>query len=150
MKVKIKKVHPDAKMPKYAKFGDAGLDLTAISKDRSFKFNEIRSVVTFGTGLSIEIPEGYVGLIFPRSSVSKTYYHLANSVGVIDSSYRGEILVKMREAITAEGEPLKDYEVGEKIAQLIIIPYPQIELEEVDELSDTERGEGGFGSTGNR
>ena len=150
MKVKIKKLHPNAKIPKYANSGDAGLDLVAISKDISVKYEEIRSITTYGTGLSIEIPEGYVGLIFPRSSISNSVYHLANSVGVLDSSYRGEILIKMRYAWGVDDEPFTDYEIGDRIAQLIIIPYPQIELEEVDELSDTERGEGGFGSTGTK
>lgn len=81
MKVKIKKLHPDAVIPVYAKAGDAGLDLTAISES----WNEDDSMVTYDTGLAVEIPEGHVGLLFPRSSVSKTRLNLANSVGVIDS-----------------------------------------------------------------
>jgi dUTP pyrophosphatase len=81
MQVKVKKMHAEAVIPSYAKSGDAGLDLTAVSEE----WNEDNSMVTYGTGLSIEIPEGYVGLLFPRSSVCKTSLNLSNSVGVIDS-----------------------------------------------------------------
>lgn len=139
MKVKIKKLHSDAIIPKYAKEGDAGLDLTATSE----VWNEDKSMVTYGTGLAVEIPEGYLGLVFPRSSVSKTTLNLSNSVGVIDSGYRGEIMFKFR--YLEEGMV---YDIGDRIGQLIIIPYPQIVFEEVNELSDTDRSEGGFGSTG--
>jgi dUTP pyrophosphatase len=139
MKVKIKKMHANAVIPKYAKPGDAGLDLTATSEE----WNEGNTMVTYGTGLAVEIPEGYVGLVFPRSSVSKTTLNLTNSVGVIDSGYRGEIMFKFR--YLEEG---MIYDVGDRIGQLIIMPYPQVEFEEVEDLSSTERGEGGFGSTG--
>ena len=140
MKVKIKKLHENAIIPKYAKSGDAGLDLTAISET----WNEDNTIVTYDTGLAIEIPEEYVGLLFPRSSVSKTSLILSNSVGVIDSGYRGTIMCKYR--YPEEGLV---YDVGDRIAQLIIIPYPQIEFEEVEELSETERGSGSYGHTGN-
>lgn len=157
MNVKIKKLHPDAIVPKYAKPGDAGLDLVAIT---SGIVDQITGNVTFHTGLAVEIPEGYVGLIFPRSSISKTGMALSNAVGVIDSGYRGEIMLKFNLSGTcasmflaqsllrtnAETPPV--YSKGDKIGQLIIMPYPQIEFEEVEELSNTERGEGGFGSTG--
>lgn len=139
MKVKIKKIDANAVIPKYAKPGDAGLDLTATSEE----WNDDNTMVTYGTGLAVEIPEGYVGLVFPRSSVSKTTLNLTNSVGVIDSGYRGEIMFKFR--YLEEG---MIYDVGDRIGQLIIIPYPQVEFEEVEDLSSTERGEGGFGSTG--
>jgi dUTP pyrophosphatase len=139
MKVKIKKLHPDAVIPKYAKLGDAGMDLVAIDE----QWNDTNTMVTYNTGLSMEIPEGYVGLLFPRSSISKTDLILSNSVGVIDSGYRGPIMFKFR--YPEEGMV---YDVGDRIGQIIIIPYPQIEFEEVDELSTSERGEGGFGSTG--
>ena len=141
MKVKIKKLHPNAVIPSYAKNGDAGLDLTAISKSEC-----VENIITYRTGLSIAIPQGYVGLIFPRSSIYKLDMFLTNCVGVIDSGYRGEIMFKF--AIT-ESEQFADiYHTGDRVGQLIIIPYPQIELEEVEELSDTDRGEGGFGSSG--
>jgi dUTP pyrophosphatase len=139
MKIKIKKLHPDAVIGGYAKPGDAGIDIVAVSE----QWNEDNSMVTYGTGLAIEIPEGYVGLLFPRSSVSKTTLNLANSVGVIDSGYRGEIMFKFR--YLEEGDV---YDVGDRVGQLLILPYPQVEFEEVEELSSTERGEGGFGSTG--
>lgn len=138
MNVKIKKLHPDAVIPSYSKAGDAGLDLTAISEN----WNEDNSIVTYDTGLAIEIPKGHVGLLFPRSSIYKTSLDLTNAVGVIDSSYRGSIMFKFR--YVEEGMV---YDVGDRVGQLIILPYPEIEFEEVDELSETDRGEGGFGST---
>jgi len=137
MKVRIKRLHPDAVIPKYAKAGDAGMDLTAVEMEREW------NIVTYKTGLAIEIPEGHVGLLFPRSSVYKTSMVLSNCVGVIDSGYRGEIMLKFRST-----ESNKAYEVGDRIGQLIIMPYPQVEFEEVDDLSSTERGSGGYGSTG--
>lgn len=171
MKVKIKKLHKNAVIPQYAKKGDAGLDLTAVEKHY-----DIHGCVVYKTGIAVEIPEGYVGLVFPRSSVSKTDLLLANSVGVIDSGYRGEITMKFKPALVfvsqeesfisfeddtfecADGVEIPwddripisaiDYKVGERIAQLIIIPYPKIEFVEVEELSETERGKGSYGSTG--
>lgn len=140
MVVKIKKLHPDTVIPVYAKPGDAGLDLVATEK-----LIETTNQITYGTGISIEIPEGYVGLVFPRSSIRKYELELSNSVGVIDSGYRGEIQLTFN-IITSYANV---YEKGDKIGQLIILPYPSIELLEVDELSETERGTGGFGSTGN-
>ena len=89
MKVKIKKTHPDAIIPKYSKPGDAGLDLTAVECTMT------RDVLTCHTGLSIEIPDGYVGLLYPRSSIHKKPLSMANSVGVIDSGYRGEIMLSL-------------------------------------------------------
>lgn len=141
VKVNIKKLVSHAVIPEYAKPGDAGLDLVAIDlyKNYDYKF------VEYGTGLSVEIPEGYVGLIFPRSSISKTSHTLANSVGVIDSGYRGEIKLRMR--YEDEREDM-EYGFGDKVGQLVIIPYPKVELVEVEELSNTSRGDGGFGSTG--
>lgn len=144
MKVKIKKLHPDAVIPKYAKYGDAGVDLTAISRDADLRsYVGSQDIITYKTGLAIEIPEGHVGLLFPRSSIYKQDLSLTNSVGVIDSGYRGEIMLKFRKS------NYKEYEVGDRVGQLIIVPYPQIEFEEVEELSDTERGDGGYGSSGN-
>jgi len=141
MQIRVKKLHEDAIIPAYSKPGDAGLDLTAISMQKDNYDN-----ITYGTGLAIEIPEGYVGLIFPRSSNSKTDLYLTNHVGVIDSGYRGEIMFKYRPVNGLLNA--KIYHIGDRIGQLIIMPYPQIELVETAELSDTERGEGGFGSTG--
>lgn len=140
MQVKIKKLNESAVIPKYAKSGDAGLDLTATWKQENSLY------VEYGTGLAIEIPEGYVGLLFPRSSISKYHLSLANAVGVVDENFRGEICLRFKKTIDNSYENI--YNVGDKVAQLIIMPYPQIELVEVDDLSTTERGSGGFGSSG--
>lgn len=136
--LKFKKLHPEAVLPSYAKPGDAGLDITATSVQVSEKF------VQYGTGLSVEIPEGHVGLIFPRSSVTKQDLMLKNSVGVIDSGYRGEISFRFKSVKPHEAH----YEIGDKIGQLIVVPIPTMEPVFVDELSDTERGDGSYGSTG--
>lgn len=140
LKVKLKKLNPDAIIPEYAKPGDAGMDLTAVKYD----FNS-ENIVTYYTGIAIEIPEDHVGLVFPRSSISKYSLALTNSVGVIDSGYRGELMVKFR--LTKSSFDSTIYKVGERVAQLVIIPYPQVKFVEVDELTQTERGDGGFGST---
>lgn len=150
MKVKIKKLHSDAVIPAYAKAGDAGMDLTAVSR----KF-DVYGNIHYGTGLAFEIPEGYVGLIFPRSSICKEQLLLSNAVGVIDSGYRGEVSFKFKPSLAynscecATSHPIHEiYKVGDRIGQIIIMPYPQIEFEEVEELSETERGVEGYGSSG--
>lgn len=140
MKVRIKKLNENAVIPSYSKHGDAGLDLTAT--DIEIQDN----VIEYSTGLAIEIPEGFVGLIFPRSSIYKTDLLLSNAVGIIDSGFRGELKLKFK---TSYSQLIKMYNVGDRVGQLIIIPYPQIKLIESEELSNTERGEGGFGHTGN-
>lgn len=149
MKIKIKKLHPDAVIPSYAKDGDAGLDLTAVSKSYDDNGN-----VVYGVGLAFEIPKGFVGLLFPRSSNAKKDLLLSNSVGVLDSGYRGEVLFKYKRIATESVIKTvffsnhHNYEIGDRIGQLIVLPYPEIVIEEVDELSDSERGSGGYGSTG--
>ena len=140
LKVKIKKLIENAVIPSYTKEGDAGLDLTATEIISNSTFE-----VTYGTGLAIEIPEGFVGLVFPRSSIMKYELSLSNSVGVIDSGYRGELKAVFNKL---NGLNSIKYKTGDRICQLIIIPYPQIEFIEVDSLSETSRGSGGFGSTG--
>ena len=140
MQIKIKKLNSEAVVPRYSKPGDAGLDLTAISVESNNMYTE------YGTGLSIEIPEGFVGLLFPRSSISNYHLSLANSVGVIDSNYRGEIKFRFKKTGTASFS--NEYKVGDRVGQLMIIPYPSIELVESEELSNTSRGTGGFGSSG--
>jgi dUTP pyrophosphatase len=147
MKVRIKKLHENAVIPAYNKEGDAGLDFTAVEISRDNVGN-----ITYHTGLAVEIPQGYVGLLFPRSSISKKQQFLTNCVGVIDSGYRGEIMAKFKPVMGTYDTILElfesnEYQVGDRIVQMIIIPYPQIEFEEVEELSETERGYGGFGST---
>ena len=139
MKVRIKKLDPNSVIPTYAKEGDAGLDLTAVSKTVDNSGN-----IVYGTGLAFEIPQGYVGLVFPRSSNAKKDLWLTNSVGVIDSGYRGEVMFKYRPVSFKE----REYAVGERVGQLIIMPYPHIEFEEADELSESERSTGGYGSSG--
>lgn len=141
MKVKIKRLHKDSVIPSYAKEGDAGMDLTATRM-----WFDDESNVCYGTGLAMEIPKGYVGFVFPRSSISKKGLLLSNAVGVIDSGFRGEITAKFK--ICGEYKEKHFYKIGERICQIIIMPYPQIEFEEVEELSESERGAGGFGSTG--
>lgn len=140
MKVRFKKLSAKAVTPQYAKPGDAGMDMVATSMVKGEVYYE------YGTEIAVEIPEGYVGLLFPRSSISKTKQILANHVGVVDSGYRGEIKFRFKKLSWDNGEI---YNVGDKIGQLIIIPYPTIELEEVSELSETYRGDSGFGSSGN-
>ena len=129
MKVKIKKLHPDAVIPTYAKPGDAGMDLTAVEI-----LNDDGKHITYKTGVAIQIPQGYVGLLFPRSSVYKTCMYLSNSVGVIDSGYRGEIMLKYR---MTEGYSL--YDIGDRVGQIMILPYPEIEFKEVEQLSNRKR-----------
>lgn len=144
MEVKFKKLSDKAVTPTYAYDGDAGLDLTATNIHS--EVNECgQFVLIYHTDLSIEIPKGYVGLVFPRSSIAKKSLVLTNCVGVIDSNYRGEILAKFKNT-TGDSVPAV-YPIGAKIAQLIIMPYPTINLVESNELSDTDRGTGGFGSS---
>jgi dUTP pyrophosphatase len=148
MIVKIKKLNEFAEIPKYSKPGDAGMDLTCtdVSLDSSGNY-------VYKTGLSVEIPEGFMGLIFPRSSNANKSLMLTNSVGVIDSGYRGEIMLKYKPDYqyflqSDEVKNQKIYLVGDRVGQLIIVPFPEVEWKVVDELSDSERGEGGYGSTG--
>jgi dUTP pyrophosphatase len=139
LEVKIKRMHPEAIIPKYAKQGDAGMDLTATE----VKVHKELGFVTYNTGIAIEIPEGYVGLIYPRSSIYKTGLQLSNCVGVIDSGYRGEIQFKFYLANTKQL-----YLKGDRIGQIIITPHPYVSFKEVKELSKSDRGTGGYGSTG--
>jgi len=143
MKVNIKRLHENAVIPSYAKDGDAGMDLVATRI-----ISETTTDVTYGTGLAMEIRDGFVGLVFPRSSIRKYDLALTNCVGVIDSGYRGEIQATFKKTNWLKGNESEKYQIGDRIAQIIIIPHPQIEFYEVDELNNTERGEGGFGSTG--
>lgn len=138
--VKVKKLDPNAVIPSYSKVGDAGMDLTITKEIENTSFS-----VSYGFGIAMEIPKGYVGLIFPRSSVRNQDLILSNCVGVIDSGYRGELQATFKKT---QGLDSIKYKVGERGAQIVILPYPTIYMTEVPELSDTERGTGGFGSTG--
>lgn len=134
--IKVKKLSPEARLPKYAHPGDAAMDIYAISKNETEKF------VEYGTGLAFELPVDHMLLLYPRSSVTNMDLMLANSVGVLDSGYRGELKLRFRKSGT------NDYNVGDRIGQIIILPFPQVEFSEVTELSGSERGSGAFGSTG--
>lgn len=138
LKIKFKKLNQNAVIPKQGTAGAAGFDLTAVSIEKN------ETMLKYDTGIAVEIPPGYVGLAFPRSSVCKTGLSLANSVGVIDSDYRGSIsFVFYRPAVC-----IVPYWPGDRIGQLVIVPIPEVEFVEAEELSETERGEGGYGSTG--
>jgi dUTP pyrophosphatase len=162
MKVKIKKLVENAVAPIYATEGAAGMDLTATSVHEDEYGNMV-----YGTGLAFEIPKGYVGLLFPRSSNSKKDLILTNCVGVLDSDYRGEVFFKFRPMYhnvknnivsrivsfftgknTVTIFNFEEYEVGDRIGQIVIVKIPTIEFVESEKLSETERGKGGYGSTG--
>jgi dUTP pyrophosphatase len=140
MKIQFKKLVPEAVKPKFGKPGDAGADLTATSMNLSMGDH-----IVYGTGLAVEIPEGMVGLVFPRSSIRNTTLSMANSVGVIDSGYRGEIMITFKMVNKNE---VVGYTIGDRIAQLVIMPVPLAQYVEVNELSETQRGTAGHGSTG--
>jgi len=165
--IKFKKLHKDAILPTYAKPGDAGMDCVAVSDPM-----DNGDHIAYDLGFAVEIPQGYVGLMFPRSSNSKKDLLMCNSVGVIDSGYRGpvqarfskiidnddinEAIESFEESIDNENVMYKDsifngdiYYKGDRVCQLIILPYPNITTEWAEELSETERGDGGFGHTGN-
>ena len=161
MQVKVKKLTPAAVIPAKAHPTDAGFDLVATS----CRIDDYGNVV-YGTGLAFEIPEGHVGLIFPRSSICKQDLALSNAVGVVDSHYRGEVMAKYRPTLAADRFVYSHedddtfmmtqglhrahhaYKIGDRIAQLVIMPIPAVEMVEADTLSTTDRGEGGYGSTG--
>ena len=145
MKVRVKKLNERAVLPTYGSTGSAGGDLyCAEESDVTIGAGETAFV---GTGLAVEIPQGYVGLVYARSGLAcKKGLAPANKVGVIDSDYRGEIKV----ALLNHGKEPQTITKGERIAQLVVAPYIFAEYEEADDLSDTVRGEGGFGSTGRK
>jgi len=187
--VMVKKEHPDAQIPKYSHDWDAGMDLVAVSKEKTDKYIE------YDTGLIFEIPEGYAGFLFPRSSCTKKDLILGNCIGVLDSHFRGTVRLRFKQSApfsqpsytssyvpcdcvsnlttdtrapyTTDSRPVccgsvhianpeaivkinvsDEYEVGDRIGQIVIMPVPRIKIVEVVEVSKTKRGEGGFGSTG--
>ncbi len=165
MELKVK-LTDGAPLPRHAKPGDAGMDLTS-RETVTLGPGETRTV---GTGVAVEIPEGYVGLVFPRSGLGSRGVNLSNCVGVIDSGYRGEIKAPLHnnhhadELLVNEELDMYDHayrhtrfkfngekmtvERGERVAQLVVVPFATCECVEVDELSETDRGADGFGSTG--
>ena len=145
MNIRLKKTHPDAIMPTYGSTGSAGADLYALPGDHPIVIASGETVLIH-TGVAAAIPEGYVGLVYARSGLAcKRGLAPANKVGVIDSDYRGEIMV----ALHNHGEMPQAVEPGDRVAQLVIAPVVQATFAWADELDDTTRGEGGFGSTGN-
>jgi len=144
MIVKFKKLHEKASIPKQGSAGAAGFDLTAVSI-KEVEIDGIISYFEYDTGISLDIPPGFVGYLFPRSSISNKGLSLANSVGVIDSDYKGSIKLRMYSSAVSNEE---QYVIGERVGQLIIMPIPDVTFQEVNELSTSKRGKGGFGSTG--
>ena len=140
IKIRFKRLTPAAVIPKRGSASAAGYDLTAIRITGS---EDQPGLIRIGTGIAVEIPEGYAGFIFPRSSVYKTRSILSNCVGVVDSDYRGEIMA----AFFSWNRDIF-YHVGDRFAQMVILPVPAVEFLEAEELSATERGTGGYGSTG--
>ena len=140
MIIHFKKTHPEATTPAYSRDGDACVDLTATA------INITQHYFEYDTGIAVEIPKGHVGLCFPRSSVTNKGLFLGNSVGVIDESFRGSI--KFRFYANDEFNH-STYKIGDRIGQLMVIPIPQMTFIEKQELSDSIRGSGGFGSSGN-
>lgn len=142
MKIKIKKLDPKAVIPTMGSDAAAGVDLHA---PKALVIHPNSNGVV-STGLAVEIPDGYFGAIFARSGMAtRKGLRPANCVGVIDSDYRGEIKVVLHN----DSDIIRPVQEGDRIAQLVILPYEPIEFDEVDELNDTDRGIGGFGSTGN-
>ena len=139
LNVKVKLLNDKAKMPFQKHATDAGFDLYVTSKKTTNHENKVH----YGFGIALEIPEGHVGLLFPRSSIYKKELLLSNSVGVIDSDYRGEI----KAVFIVEAYEETIYEIGDRAIQLIIMPIPRVHFDRREELSSTERGSGGYGST---
>ena len=151
MRINVKRHYKDAKLPTRGSEKAAGYDLYACIPKEDLKEGENGITIAphttqmISTGISVEVPDGYFGAIFARSGLAtKRGLRPANCVGVCDSDYRGEYIV----ALHNDSDEERIVENGERIAQLVIMPYMSVEFDEVDELSDTERGAGGFGSTG--
>ena len=136
IELKVKRLSPSAMVPTRAHLTDAGMDLYV------HRLNLSQGICTIHTGIAVAIPAGYVGMLFPRSSIFKKDLRMANCVGIIDSGYRGEVCLKL----DMIGSDI--YEVYDRCGQLIVMPYPQVTVVEVDELGVTDRNLGGFGSSG--
>lgn len=140
MILKVKKLSKHAILPAAQTSGANGFDLVATTKE----FDESTGILTYGTGIAVELPKGHAGLLMPRSSVYKTGMYLCNSIGLLDEDYRGEIKFKFYRGSQQRGL----YEIGDRIGQLVVIPVPKLEIVESQELSSTIRDENGYGSTG--
>lgn len=164
--LKVKRLHPDAKLPTQANPNDAGFDVYAID-DGTIKLTRVNqgkfalAYVQYKTGLSIEPPEGYHVELFPRSSITKQDVVLANSIGLVDQDYRGEVIFRFKVCIfrnfiidertdsaTSLHKYLNIYKAGDRIGQFVLRKTYHYEIQEVDNLSNTIRGKGGFGSSG--
>ncbi len=146
MKMNYKKLRPDAKVPTYGSPFSAGADLYAVTDGQTVTFAPGETKIVH-TGIALEIPEGYAGFIYARSGIAnKRGLAPSNKVGVVDADYRGEIMVSLHN----HSNEVQEIADGERVAQMVIAPFLKVEYTEVDELSDTERGEGGFGSTGKK
>jgi dUTP pyrophosphatase len=151
MKLKVKKLHPDATLPTYGSKQAAAMDLYALNSGGLCHGEK----VIIHTGIALEIPQGYFGLIRLRSGVSWEHGLVLVSSGVVDEDYRGEIQVRVAKLATggsAQPTPASPFHwgfnQGDRVAQMVLLPYPVVTVEEVRELGETQRGEGGFGSTG--
>ena len=142
MIIRFKKLDPMAKDPVRGSEWAAGWDLSCVE----FYKDHLADVYVYRTGIAVELPRGYVGLLFPRSSIYKYTLSLTNAVGVLDCDYRGEILFKF--ASRPSDHPDWVYGIGDRIGQLIVMPVPEIAFLETDTLSETKRGAGGYGSSG--
>lgn len=143
MNIKFKRLTENAIAPVKAHATDAGFDLTCSSI--TTEINERgQLIIVYHTGLAFEIPEGYFGALVPRSSIANKTLTLTNCIGVIDAGYRGEVMAKMK--ATTDVIPAV-YKEGERFAQLLILPVPEVQFEESTELSESDRGENGYGST---
>ena len=146
VKVRFKKLNENATVPSYGSKSAAGADIYACTEGENIVIAPGETKMVH-TGIALEIPEGYAGLVYARSGIAtKRGLAPANKVGVIESDYRGEIMVSLHN----HSSDVQEITDGERIAQLVIAPYLAVEFSQVDELSDTERGSGGFGSTGNK
>jgi dUTP pyrophosphatase len=135
-------MNQNAVIPKYAKIGDFGMDMVAVD------IKHTKDYIEYETNIAVEIPFGFVGLLYPRSSISNKSLLMCNSVGCIDSGYRNSIKFRFQHTSGDNNSDYNIYGIGDKIGQLAIIPYPEIIFEEVEELSNSERGTGGFGHSG--
>jgi dUTP pyrophosphatase len=143
--MKFKKLHENAKLPTQATEGSAGYDIYAVKED--FIASPTGPIWEYSTGVAVEIPKGFVGLLCARSSITKkTTFSLGNSVGIIDSDYRGELKFQFRD-LKPPGGMSKRFDLTQAIGQLVVIPYHSSKAEFVNELSETKRGDGGFGHT---
>lgn len=140
--IKFKKLDDNAKLPQKAHETDAGWDMWAVSKKENEKY------VQYGTGIAFDIPKGWVGELYPRSSVTNKDLMLKNSVGIIDAGYQGEIMFRFN--VTKQNSFFDSYHIGDKIGQIIFKRLPEVSLVEVNEFKKSFRGEKGFGSTGNK